>query len=96
MYNPYQWGGMMGQGGMQGMAGMQGMQGMGGMQGGYNPYMMMGQQQQGLMGQQQGMMGGMAGQDGGLKPYDSSKMKQGRMGHYGYLEGRGRSHFLEP
>ncbi|CAD6567977.1 MAG: hypothetical protein TREMPRED_004145 [Tremellales sp. Tagirdzhanova-0007] len=38
-------------------------------------------------------MGGMAhsgrgGMVGGLQPYDSSKMKQGRMGHYGYLEGR--------
>jgi hypothetical protein len=24
-----------------------------------------------------------------LKPFDSAQMKQGRMGHYGYLEGRG-------
>ena len=24
-----------------------------------------------------------------LKPFDSSQMKRGRMGHYGYLEGRG-------
>ncbi|ORX40827.1 hypothetical protein BD324DRAFT_647733 [Kockovaella imperatae] len=26
--------------------------------------------------------------DGSLKPFDSSQMKRGRMGHYGYLEGR--------
>lgn len=25
-----------------------------------------------------------------LKPFDSGKMKAGRMGHYGYLEGRGQ------
>lgn len=30
-----------------------------------------------------------ATEDKNLKPFDSSKMKQGRLGHYGYLEGRG-------
>jgi len=34
--------------------------------------------------------GGGAGDAGSLQPFDSSKLKQGRMGHYGYLEGRGR------
>ena len=28
-------------------------------------------------------------QEDPMKAFDSSKMKQGRMGHYGYLEGRG-------
>ncbi|WVQ95319.1 hypothetical protein IAU59_002414 [Kwoniella sp. CBS 9459] len=73
MYNPYQWGGMMG--GSQG----------------YNPYMIAGGSPAPSM-----MTGGGAasasaqsqGTEGGLKPFDSSKMKQGRMGHYGYLEGR--------
>ncbi|AFR98286.1 hypothetical protein C343_06263 [Cryptococcus neoformans C23] len=75
MYNPYQWGG-----------GMMGGQGVGypGMQ---NPYM---------TGRDPSVMGSMpapsqsaAGtEDRNLRPFDSSKMKQGRLGHYGYLEGR--------
>ncbi|OCF38929.1 hypothetical protein I317_07266 [Kwoniella heveanensis CBS 569] len=72
MYNPYQWGGGM----------------MGGNQG-YNPYMMAGGSPA-----QSTMAGGAASASGqsqgelAMKPFDSSKMKQGRMGHYGYLEGR--------
>ncbi|KAK8850648.1 hypothetical protein IAR55_004567 [Kwoniella newhampshirensis] len=80
MYNPYQWEAMMGHGGYPGMQG-----------GPFNPYMMMGSQQQQSM-----MAGGSPGlgqmnpaADLGVKPFDSSKMKQGRMGHYGYSEGRG-------
>lgn len=82
MYNPYQWGG-----------GMMGGQGVGypGMQ---NPYM---------MGKDPSVMGSMpapsqsaAGtEDRNLRPFDSSKMKQGRLGHYGYLEGRGECAFFE-
>jgi hypothetical protein len=36
------------------------------------------------------------GGEGGLLPFDSSKMKAGRMGHYGYLAGRGELpvHFI--
>ncbi|WWD20823.1 hypothetical protein CI109_105300 [Kwoniella shandongensis] len=82
MYNPYQWGGMMGHPGMP-----------------YNPYMMMGGQQQhpsGMVANNMNMPGGYAQSTApaasdpglGMKPFDSSKMKQGRMGHYGYSEGR--------
>lgn len=85
MYNPYQPWGMMG--GMSGMGPM-GIQAQGG-----NPYMaaMMAQQNQ-SQNPVQGVAPGQGqggGGDGGLMPYDSGKMKQGRMGHYGYLEGRG-------
>ncbi|KAK6906295.1 hypothetical protein I203_100280 [Kwoniella mangroviensis CBS 8507] len=78
MYNnPYQWGG-------QSANGM--------MSGGYNPYMMPGSTMNGFTPSNAGGGGAMPAQsgmtDGGLKPFDSSKMKQGRMGHYGYLEGR--------
>ena len=82
MYNPYM--SMMGQGGFPGMNGMNGM---GGAQYGH-PMM-------GMMGQNPMMAaGGMAtpgvqAGEGGLKPFDSTQMKRGRMGHYGYLEGRG-------
>jgi len=62
--------------GMQGMHDMQSMQGMGGM----NPYAGMAPFQD--QAQTQGQ------NESGLKPFDSSKMKAGRMGHYGYLEGR--------
>lgn len=81
--------GMMGQGypGMQGgmHGGMPGgMQGS--MQGAFNPYSTM---MPAAMGQSMMPTGmGMGGEDS-LKPFDSSKLKQGRMGHYGYLEGRG-------
>ncbi|WVF67753.1 hypothetical protein IAT40_002512 [Kwoniella sp. CBS 6097] len=73
MYNPYSWGGMMG--GNQG----------------YIPYMMAdGSPAPSMMGA--GEAGSIPGQSqgavGAMKPFDSSKMKQGRMGHYGYLEGR--------
>jgi len=97
---PQQMGYPMGNGGM----GMGGMGGMGQM--GMNPYMMqqqLQQQQQQMMpnqfqGQGQGQgaasMGGGSGQldaqGNELKPFDSSQMKRGRMGHYGYLEGRGK------
>ena len=37
-----------------------------------------------------GEVGAGAGVVAGLQPFDPSKMKQSRMGHYGYLEGRGR------
>lgn len=74
MYNPYQWGGGMGGQG----AGYPGMQ---------NPYM---------MGRDPSVMGSMPApsqssgtEDKNLRPFDSTKMKQGRLGHYGYLEGRG-------
>lgn len=72
--------------GMGGMGGMPGMGVGGGM--GMNPY---------AMGQGQGPFGpaqspgstptDAAGNE--LKPFDSSQMKRGRMGHYGYLDGRG-------
>nr|XP_018259857.1 uncharacterized protein I303_07929 [Kwoniella dejecticola CBS 10117]OBR82015.1 hypothetical protein I303_07929 [Kwoniella dejecticola CBS 10117] len=76
MYNnPYQWG----QGGGNGSM----------MQHGQNPYAMMG------YGAQQSASMGMSAPSGtgslveqGMKPFDSSQMKQGRLGHYGYLEGR--------
>lgn len=59
---------------------------MGGM--GYNPMM-------GMMGGAQNMMpaaggpqpAGLGGDE--LKLFDSTQMKRGRNGHYGYLEGRG-------
>ncbi|RXK41032.1 hypothetical protein M231_01663 [Tremella mesenterica] len=80
MYNPY-------------MSGW----GMGGM----NPYMMMGQHPMGVtspgagptpgpgqgMGMGMGMGQGMGG-EGVMQAFDPGKMKQGRQGHYGYLEGR--------
>ena len=34
-----------------------------------------------------------AAADGSLQPFDSSQMKRGRLGHYGYLEGRGESSY---
>ena len=78
-----QMGGAMGGGGMNmGMGGM----GMG------NPYM---QQQQGP-GLSPGSVGGAGSasaftdqQGNELKPFDSGEMKKGRLGHYGYLDGRG-------
>lgn len=75
MYNPYL---MMGQqGGFPGMGPMNAMMGMMG---------------PGQMMSMNGMPGGgpmaQASQDG-MKPYDSTQMKRGRNGHYGYLEGRG-------
>ena len=78
-----------------------GMGGMGQMgQMGMNPYMMQQQQhqQQMMPNQHQGghgvaSMGGSSvqvdAQGNELKPFDSTQMKRGRMGHYGYLEGRG-------
>ena len=37
------------------------------------------------------MMGqGAAATEAGMKPFEPGKMKQGRQGHYGYLEGRGQ------
>lgn len=87
----------MGNGGM-GMGGMGQMGAMGQM--GMNPYMMQQQQQQQqqmipnhFQGQGPASMGGGSGQldaqGSELKPFDSTQMKRGRMGHYGYLEGRG-------
>jgi hypothetical protein len=78
-------------GGMTGNQAMQGMQGM------VNPYLMAQQQQH----QQHGPPASMpvaqaqaqAKEQERLQPYDSTKMKQGRMGHYGYLEGRGECSF---
>ena len=87
-----QWGGM---GGMP----MMGMGPMGGM--GMNPYMMAHGQGQGQFGAGPGPSpaqspGGAAPgsaytdpQGNELKPFDSTQMKRGRMGHYGYLDGRG-------
>lgn len=83
MYNPYQQ--YVGGGG-----------GYGGMQAPYNPYMGMDGQNPMMaagggasgMTSPDGMVGGV-GLEGGLQPFDSSKLKQGRMGRYGYLEGRG-------
>lgn len=81
-------------GGGPGMGGMPGM-GMGiagGM--GMNPYQMA--QSQGQFGHAQ-HVGSTAGSPqtdsmgNELKPFDSSQMKRGRMGHYGYLDGRGKS-----
>ncbi|WVW80561.1 hypothetical protein I302_102547 [Kwoniella bestiolae CBS 10118] len=85
MYNnPYQWGGAQGGNGM--------------MPGGYNPYMMMGGGSQAGSTMNGPTAGGSAAgtisarggapSEGGMQAFDSSKMKQGRMGHYGYLEGR--------
>ena len=100
---PQQMGYPMGNGGM-GMGGMGqigGMSQMGGMgQTGMNPFMMQQQQQQQqqmmpnhFQGQGPASMGGGSGQldaqGNELKPFDSTQMKRGRMGHYGYLEGRG-------
>ncbi|WVQ77064.1 hypothetical protein IAR50_006743 [Cryptococcus sp. DSM 104548] len=73
MYNPYQWGG--------GMAG-QGMYGQ-------DPMMdhnrSMGMASPSIVGSGQTQAGGGGGD---LKAFDPTKMKQGRLGHYGYLEGR--------
>jgi len=77
-YNPYMQ--MMGQHPMMVGAGMGGGMGGGGMGGG--------EMASGMM--PQPGTGGGAGDAGSLQPFDSSKLKQGRMGHYGYLEGRGR------
>jgi hypothetical protein len=80
MYPQYGWG-MMPHGGMMGGMGQPGMMG------GY-PF--------GAMGQGQQMPGAMtggypvAGGEGSFKTFDPTMMKQGRLGHYGYLEGRGR------
>lgn len=38
---------------------------------------------------QMGQMGSM-GPGGDLKQFDAGKMKAGRLGHYGYLQGRGQ------
>ena len=98
MYNPYM--AMMGQyqhqshpGGGGGFPGMNPMAAYG------NP--MAGQQQQMPMQMQGGQMSMMQQPASGggdsisdqseLKPFDSTQMKRGRMGHYGYLEGRGES-----
>lgn len=43
-------------------------------------------------GQSQGQMGQMGSSVSGaaeLKPFDAGNLKAGRLGHYGYLEGRG-------
>jgi hypothetical protein len=99
---PQQMGYPMGNGGHMGMGGMGGMGQMGGM--GMNPYMMQHQQQQhqqmmpnqfqGQGGQGAASMsvgtGQLDAQGNELKPFDSSQLKRGRMGHYGYLEGRGK------
>ncbi|WVR08710.1 hypothetical protein IAU60_005768 [Kwoniella sp. DSM 27419] len=56
---------------------------------GYNPYMMMGHEsgQAGLLGHSATDVGtGGGGND--VQAYDPTKSKMGRMGHYGYLEGR--------
>lgn len=81
MYNPYM--SMMGQGRMPQMNGNNGMPGaqFGGMMNGMSPHLM---SQPGMMGNFPG-----AGQMDSQKPFDSTQMKRGRMGHYGYLEGRG-------
>jgi hypothetical protein len=85
----------------QGNWGMGGMGQMGQM--GMNPYMMQQGHPQmpgGMGGSQFQGRGQMAPGSGAsstqydangneLKPFDSAQMKQGRMGHYGYLEGRG-------
>lgn len=97
--------GQMGQiGGMSGGMGGGGMNmGMGGMGMG-NPFAINQQQQQQGPGLSPGSMGG--GGAGGrgsasaftdqqgneLKPFDSGEMKKGRLGHYGYLDGRGEFH----
>lgn len=74
MYNPYQWGGGMGGQG----AGYPGMQ---------NPYMM--GRDPSVMGSMPALSQSSGTEDKNLRPFDSTKMKQGRLGHYGYLEGRG-------
>lgn len=75
-------------------------------EGGYNPYMAagMGQGMMGQSGfpqapsgatsmvsaqSQQMPMGSISG-GADLKAFDAGKMKAGRLGHYGYLEGRGQ------
>lgn len=75
MYNPYQWSGMMGQG-----AGYPGM---------HNNGYMVGREQPSVIGSIPAPSQSAATENKNLKPFDSSKMKQGRLGHYGYLEGRG-------
>ena len=77
IFHPYM--GMMG-GGFPGMGGA----------GPYNPMMsMMGGQNPMMSGMAGGQTGSGIGADGQLKPFDAGEMKRGRMGHYGYLEGRG-------
>ena len=90
MGNPYM--GMMGgQGGFPGMNMNMG-----------NPYGMMGGMQQpmphagGAPGAAPAAGAGAMGADGSLLPFDSSQMKRGRMGHYGYLEGRGEYCMIRP
>nr|KIR45983.1 hypothetical protein I312_04953 [Cryptococcus bacillisporus CA1280] len=73
MMKPYQWSGMMDQG-----AGYPGMHN--------NPYMM--RRDPSVIGTMPAPSQSAATEDKNLKPFDSSKMKQGRLGHYGYLEGR--------
>jgi len=102
---PQQMGYPMGNGVNMGMGGMGGMGQMGQTgQMGMNPYMMQQQQQQQQQqqmmpnqfqgGQGAASMGGSSAQvdaqGNELKPFDSTQMKRGRMGHYGYLEGRGK------
>ena len=92
---------------MMGMGGMGGM-GMGmnpymqmGMQGHGGPTSPMGMPQSpgmGMSGQSVAppASSGTSGGGGGVsvKPYDASLLKAGRMGHYGYLQGRGVSYPL--
>lgn len=52
-----------------------------------NPYMM--RRDPSVIGTMPAPSQSAATEDKNLKPFDSSKMKQGRLGHYGYLEGRG-------
>nr|XP_019007825.1 uncharacterized protein I206_07459 [Kwoniella pini CBS 10737]OCF46606.1 hypothetical protein I206_07459 [Kwoniella pini CBS 10737] len=54
---------------------------------GYNPGMVMGGHQHGSMGMSAPSAASSA-TEGAMRPFDSAKMKQGRLGHYGYLEGR--------
>lgn len=64
---------------------------MGGQGAGYpgmqNPYMM--GRDPSVMGSMPALSQSSGTEDKNLRPFDSTKMKQGRLGHYGYLEGRG-------
>ncbi|ODN90149.1 hypothetical protein L198_06167 [Cryptococcus wingfieldii CBS 7118] len=85
MYNPYQWGGGMGGGMMgHGQNGYPGGQSMYGQQSMMDGNRSMGMGSPSAMGSGQTQAGG----GGDLKAFDPTKMKQGRLGHYGYLEGR--------
>ncbi|ODN77910.1 hypothetical protein L202_05016 [Cryptococcus amylolentus CBS 6039] len=85
MYNPYQWGGGMGGGMMgHGQNGYPGGQSMYGQQSMMDGNRSMGMGSPSVMGSGQAQAGG----GGDLKAFDPTKMKQGRQGHYGYLEGR--------